>query len=297
MKIGVFTTEIVRKIYGKSLDEAGSMLKDYVEKAFKILDELELNCTEFCIKLSTLEKLCRVTRELDRFDLLLHEPSECSAANLSYLDSEERKHVLENLKSVIDYASVGGFRVITIHPASYNPGEPGYAYADVHYKYFEPKKAWETSIVYLKYLANYASKKGVLLGLENMPKAIYVNGEFLKTPHFGKGRDELLRILSSVDNSYLKITFDTGHANTVCQPADYAEGIVDKIVHIHAHDNDGTCDQHAPLGSGTVDFPRFFKLLVENNYENSLVIERVFDDNILKDIEKIKYWLKYSAKL
>jgi len=291
VKIGVFATEIIRKIYGKSLDEAGPLMRDFIKKTFKVLNELKLDCTEFSVKLDTLEKLCKITREVSNITLLLHEPGgECSAANLSYLDSEERKHVLEKLKATVDYAAAGGFTVVTVHPASYNPRAPGYAYSDVHYKYLEPREAWETSIKYLKYLANYASRKGVLLGLENMPTAVCIKGKVLKTPHFGKDCEELLKILSVVNSESLKITLDTGHANTVCQPADYIEELVDRVIHIHIHDNDGRYDQHAPLGTGIIDFNRFFKILRENNYSNTIVVERKIDEFTLSDIEKIKQW-------
>ena len=126
----------------------------------------------------------------------------------------------------------------------------------------------------LKELSSYASRRVVILGLENMPLNVCVEGEVLETPHFGKFRSRLLKIVSSVGSDRLRVTFDVGHANTICQPADYVKGMIGLIAHIHLHDSDGRYDQHAPLGSGTVNFDMLFEVLADEGYSESIVIER-----------------------
>jgi len=118
----------------------------------------------------------------------------------------------------------------------------------------------------------------------------------LETPHFGGTRKEFLNLLSTLSVDGLKMTFDVGHADIVCQPADYIRGMVNKVVHIHIHDNDGRYDQHAPIGSGTVNFDSLFKVLTCEEYDGSITVERIVDRNIMDDIDKVRYYISRNQK-
>jgi len=194
--------------------------------------------------------LASVAKE-DDMDFLLHETGDYSAARLSYVNKEDRKRILEGLRETIDYASEGGFTVLTVHPALFNPKKQGYAYSDRAKNYLSSDEAWDVSTRLLRELTRYAEKKGIVLGLENMPFNIYEDGEVLEAPHLGRTKNEFMRILSSINMDGLKMTFDVGH---------------DVITHIHIHDNDGRYDQHASLGAGTVNFDLLFKVLRNEDY-------------------------------
>jgi len=227
---------------------------------------------------------------------LLHETGEYSAARLSYVDEEDRKKILEGLKETIDYASQGRFTVLTIHPALYNPGRQGYAYSSRTEEYLNPDEAWNVSTRLLRELTEYAESRGVILGLENMPFNLYENGEVLEAPHLGRTKNEFTQIISSIKMNGLKMTFDVGHANTICQPADYINDMVDMIIHIHMHDNDGRYDQHASLGAGTVNFDLLFKVLRDEEYSGTITIERFVDENIIKDLDKVRYYISKNPR-
>ena len=293
MKIGIFASELSKALSGRSLEELeGSLLRSYTSKAIGIMRRWGLRCAEFgVLNLEQLREISKVTAEEGNMDFLLHEIGEYSAAKLSYKNMEDAKEILEGLKETIEYASKGGFRVLTIHPALYNPRKPRYAYSHVAEKYLEPNEAWVASLNRLKELARYAERRGVILGLENMPFRLYEDGEVLEAPHFGRTKKEFMEILSNIGMDSLRMTFDVGHANTICQPADYVKGIVNLIVHIHIHDNDGRYDQHAPLGVGTVNFHLLFKILSSEGYSNSIVIERAVDEKIMEDLDKIRYYI------
>jgi sugar phosphate isomerase/epimerase len=51
----------------------------------------------------------------------------------------------------------------------------------------------------------------------------------------------------------------------------------DRLVHVHVHDNDGTADQHLPLGEGTLDVEAAARALHQQQYDGLVTIE-VFDD-------------------
>jgi len=297
MRIGIFISSFVKFMYGKSLDDMNPKeIEDAITRCVRKMRDLGLNCAEISVlEMETLRRLCKVTSKIEDFYFTIHELGRYGATKLSLIDEDERKEVIDGLKETIDYSSEGNIKVLTVHPASFNPSESGYAYDDIADKYYEPSKAWEISIRLLKELASYASKRDVMLGLENMPRAVLYNNEICKVPHFGVLKNELLSLLSSINNDNLKITFDVGHANTVCQPCDYIREIVNETVHIHLHDNDGRYDQHAPLGTGIVNLHFFFKVLRDEGYSKSIVIERAIDNRIYDDIKILKHYAGRSS--
>jgi len=298
MRLGIFISELVKVMNGKPLDELNNAeIEDAISKAVRVMKHYGLNCGELSVKeLSTLEKVVKVTSRISNFDFLLHELGQYSGTKLSLANEEKRKEVIEGLKTTIDYASDGGIRVITIHPATYNPKEPGYAYSEILPEYLEAKDAWSTSISLLKKISSYASKKDVTLGLENMPFTVLYKDAILKCPHFGITKEQLLKLISDVNNSALRVTFDVGHANTISQPCDYISGMVKFITHIHLHDNDGRYDQHAPLGTGTVNLYFFFRRLKEESYDESIVVERAVDEALFNDLEVLKRYVNEAFK-
>ena len=293
MRLGIFLSELVRAMEGKWIDELNdSEIKDFITKSVKLMKHFKLYCGELSVgSIDKLEKVAKVTSRIDDFDFLLHELGDYSATKLSLASSDERKEIVEGLKTTIDYASDGNIRVLTIHPATYNPEKPGYAYSEVLSSYLKVKEAWEVSVNLLKYLSNYAEKKGVILGLENMPAAALYKGEILKCPYFGVTRNEFFKIISEVDNPALKVTFDVGHANTVFQPCYYIEGKVKLVSHIHLHDNDGRFDCHAPLGTGTVNMFFLIKVLKKEEYSESIVIERPVDEALFNDLKLLRRYV------
>jgi len=297
MRIGIFISELVKFVYRRSLDDMNlEEIEDAITRCVRIMKDLGLNCAEISVlELETLRRLCKATSKVENFYFTIHELGKYGATKLSLIDEDERREVIDGLKETIDYSSEGNIKVLTIHPASFNPSERGYAYDDVLDRYYESSKAWEISIRILKELASYASQRDVMLGLENMPRAVLYKSEMCKVPHFGVSKNELLSLLSSVNNDNLKITFDVGHANTVCQPCDYIRDIVNDIVHIHLHDNDGRYDQHAPLGTGTVNLHFLFKVLSDEGYSGSIVIERAIDNRIFDDIRILKHYIGRSS--
>lgn len=292
MRLGIFASELIKAICNRPLNDIkGPKLRQATSKAINLMKKWGFKCTEFGLTLEQLHDVVKVTAKEDEMDFLLHELSGYSAARLTYADPEASRHILNGLKETIDYAAKGGFTVLTIHPAFYNPRRPGYAYQGETEKYLDPKPAWAASIKLLKELTGYAERRGVTLGLENMPSHLCIDGEVLEAPHFGKTRSEFMRILSEVDMEGLKMTFDVGHANTICQPADYIRGIVNVVAHIHLHDNDGRYDQHAALGSGTVNFYSLFKVLREEGYDGPITIERAVDENMAIDLYRFRCYV------
>ncbi|MDR2613394.1 MAG: sugar phosphate isomerase/epimerase [Deltaproteobacteria bacterium] len=47
----------------------------------------------------------------------------------------------------------------------------------------------------------------------------------------------------------------------------------DRVGHLHIHDNDGSADQHLPLGAGRIDFAEVWRLVAERGLDPSATVE------------------------
>ena len=69
---------------------------------------------------------------------------------------------------------------------------------------------------------------------------------------------------AALDVPDLAFVLDVGHANTHGHSAaDFIEVMKGRIAEVHVHDNDGTSDQHLPIGAGTVDWQAAAASLVD----------------------------------
>lgn len=77
------------------------------------------------------------------------------------------------------------------------------------------------------------------------------------------------------NNSELSMCFDLGHANcfSSVSPMRWVDTFNNRIVHIHIHDNDGSDDQHLPLGRGTVNFAGVFGRLQKYGVKPTIDLE------------------------
>jgi sugar phosphate isomerase/epimerase len=114
----------------------------------------------------------------------------------------------------------------------------------------------------LNQIARRCKELGIICVLEN------------KLPHllFGNTSD-ILWILDGIDSSEVGVCLDTGHA--------YLGGDIHNLVHkvsghlriIHAHDNDGTGDNHLPPGDGKINWNKFLRDLIEVRFRGAFILE------------------------
>ncbi|NIQ06948.1 MAG: sugar phosphate isomerase/epimerase, partial [Candidatus Korarchaeota archaeon] len=79
----------------------------------------------------------------------------------------------------------------------------------------------------------------------------------------------------SETNEDIGLTFDIGHANINNQIQEFLTYLPKKIVHIHAHDNQGEIDQHLGVGDGTIDWNKVTDLLKMISYDQIVIVESV----------------------
>jgi len=92
--------------------------------------------------------------------------------------------------------------------------------------------------------------------------------------------------LKSLDHLFdkfkdIELLLDLGHANMGKKPLHdyYFRKFKDRIGHIHMHDNDGSHDQHLPIGKGTINWKKIVRHLKRINYDNTITFE-VFDRRV-----------------
>jgi len=84
----------------------------------------------------------------------------------------------------------------------------------------------------------------------------------------------------------LGIAFDIGHANTTKEIFGFIDKFADRIVHIHASDNEGKYDQHKGVGYGKIDWEAVAKALERINYKGVIMCESV--DHVQESIENMR---------
>ncbi|KSW11305.1 hypothetical protein CF15_00055 [Pyrodictium occultum] len=94
-------------------------------------------------------------------------------------------------------------------------------------------------------LAEYSEREGLsIVALENASRS----GPWNRL-------ERLAALIRSVASPRLRVCYDTGHGNlNGYSPGRAAEILGDMMACIHLHDNDGTRDEHAPPGTGAIDW-------------------------------------------
>lgn len=186
----------------------------------------------------------------------------------STIISSVQKSVVKVIKNGIILAKKIGSDRVTVHPG----------YTEVPKVIRE--KNYNALIKTLKEIVKIADNYGIMVGLENhaIPNhpCFYV--------------EDLLKVVNSVEN--LRVTLDVGHINiTGTLLVEYYKRVKDFVIDMHAHDNDGSSDQHKCIGDGNINFKPLLKELKKNGYEDPFIMEMFPYDNILKGRKRfLKLW-------
>jgi sugar phosphate isomerase/epimerase len=130
---------------------------------------------------------------------------------------------------------------------------------------FYPGMDWLQNLKTVKYLAEIAEGYGVKIAIENVPEPY---------PFLMKSVDDFARFYGEIDEN-VGLVLDVGHSNINGQTERFLEEFSDKIVHVHAHDNDGRSDRHLGVGYGNVDWNRFGILIKNSGFGGVVVVESV----------------------
>jgi sugar phosphate isomerase/epimerase len=126
-----------------------------------------------------------------------------------------------------------------------------------------PSMDWARNLKSASLLTRFARDHGVQAAIENVPEPFLF---VMKTV------EDFRRFYNEVDED-INMTLDLGHANISHQTDAFLTTFADKIVHIHAHDNDGKNDSHLGIGFGTINWVKTAGLIRKISYDRTIVVE------------------------
>jgi sugar phosphate isomerase/epimerase len=189
--------------------------------------------------------------EEKKMGIVCHLPSFLSTADLT--EGIRRASVQEELASLESAAELNPLKVV-VHP--------GYALGLGRYLL---EKTMEYALESLIEVVEKAETLGLTLCLENM----FPRTSIMVRP------DDFAEVFERIPS--LKMTLDTGHANIGAKgrnrSLEFIGRFPDRIGHVHVSDNFGKEDNHIPIGTGTVDYPRIVKALKSTGYDDTVTLE------------------------
>ncbi|OPY09411.1 MAG: Xylose isomerase-like TIM barrel [Syntrophus sp. PtaB.Bin001] len=141
--------------------------------------------------------------------------------------------------------------------------------------YVSTEAQWlENSLHIWKNIADLAAQLSTLLVLEN----VYEN-----TPR------QLSELLKLIDSENARFCFDTGHYNAFADtPLEFwLAALGDFLGEVHLHDNNGSKDEHLPIGEGNFPFERLFAFFRERSLKPIMTLEAHSEAHFRRTVETL----------
>lgn len=180
------------------------------------------------------------------------------------IDPKIRRVTVERLSRVFELIPLFRPRAIVCHPSF-----------DEKY-YISSEEQWlANSLETWNCLIEYVRGTETIIAMEN----VYERG-----PH------QLRPLFDALDSPHVRFCFDTGHANTFGSAPyhEWMETLGDRLGEIHIHDNNGTTDQHLPVGEGNFPFRELLALVRAKNLTPILTVESHSDKSLRRMLENIR---------
>lgn len=179
-------------------------------------------------------------------------------------DRRVRTATRERLEELLEVAEVLKARSVVCH-LGYEPKQ--------HHRHTDE---WlQNSVETWSHLAETARNAGVRIALENV---------YEDTPVLHQ------KLLALLKDDSVGICIDVGHSHIYSKVPvrDWFNTLKDHIIELHLHDNDGSEDQHLPLGKGKIDFAKILKEDLPLLAKPMLTLELVDRDALPDSLSQIK---------
>jgi len=174
---------------------------------------------------------------------------------------------MKRLKQSMEYANAINAKLWVFHPG-----------AKTGIGQFYPGADWKQNNKSIQQLWEEAEKLGLNIALENLPAKYYF---------FMSKAEDFARFYRET-NLPVGIVLDLGHANLEDQIEPFFNLLTDKIVHIHASDNNGVEDEHLGIGQGKINYNWLAETLNKIGYDKSVIIESITEmPESLRKLKKI----------
>jgi sugar phosphate isomerase/epimerase len=174
---------------------------------------------------------------------------------------------MKRLQQSMEYANAINAKLWVFHPG-----------AKTGIGQFYPGADWKQNNQSIQKLWEKAEKLGLNIALENLPAKYYF---------FMSKAEDFARFYRETNLS-VGIVLDLGHANLEAQIEPFFNLLTDKIVHIHASDNNGVEDEHLGIGRGKINYNWVAETLNKVGYDKSIIIESITDvPDSLRKLKKL----------
>ncbi|MFQ6068384.1 MAG: sugar phosphate isomerase/epimerase family protein [Candidatus Bathyarchaeia archaeon] len=185
--------------------------------------------------------------------------------NIAAPMEDMRNFILKRLEKSMAFAQQLECRLMVFHPG-FRTGISG----------FYPGMDWKTNIKSVQNLLALSRKNEVRIAIENCPEPY----GFLM-----KNAEQFSRFFNEL-NEDIGLVLDVGHSNINGQTHALIKAFSKKIIHIHAHDNDGKNDLHLGVGYGTVNWQQFAEDIKRISFKGLVMVESYH--NIEKSIAALQ---------
>ncbi len=193
-----------------------------------------------------IDRLAKVLSE-QKIDRTLHGPyMDLSPGGL---DARVKEISLERIWKTMELASLFRPKTVVFHPG-FDP-----------WRFEGYRDLWlKNSIEAWKPVATKAEEIGTIIAVENV---------------FEEEPQTLRNLIEGVGSPNFRFCFDTGHYFVFSKTPlpRWFDLLGEFLAEVHFHDNDGTRDDHLPLGEGEMDFGEFFDLLGHINPRPIMAVE------------------------
>jgi sugar phosphate isomerase/epimerase len=176
--------------------------------------------------------------------------------NIAALNPHIRKISLKIIEKSFYYSTLVGAKLCVFHPGFHG------ALSNLN-----PGRDHRLNLEAIMELSEFAEEYGIQIAVENMPGKMFAL----------LSKVEDFELFFGTLGSEVGLALDVGHANTVKQLDQFLLKFGDRIVHVHAHDNDGDFDSHRGIGKGSVNWVRAIQMLKEKNFDKYIMIESLED--------------------
>ncbi|HET6420746.1 MAG TPA: sugar phosphate isomerase/epimerase family protein [Geobacteraceae bacterium] len=168
---------------------------------------------------------------------------------------------------VFDVAEIIRPTIIVFHP-----GYDRWRFGDKRRQWLDNSiKIWEKMLV-------RSEKTGSVIAVENI---------------FEEEPSTLRELFEQIDSPMFRHCFDTGHFNLFSRVSmeEWFAEVGGYIAETHIHDNNGTKDDHLPIGEGNIDFGRLFGLLNRYAPGSAYTIEAHSRENLERAMKNLSAFL------
>lgn len=231
-----------------------------VEIAFPLIKSFGIEKVHLEIKKPSPHTPQDIKKLLDSYGLKIHSYHCDFGERYDLTRNEDIEEIYNNIEKELEFAAKLDVEKIVIHPSGSKTNR---------------EKGRENFKRTLPYLAKLSEKYNAILWFENMPYNL----------SYGYSVKELYQDLSDFGYKNFGICFDTGHANINKDQGSVESQLLEGknlIKFIHAHDNDGSSDQHKFPFTGTINWTKLADTLFSMGYKEDICLEIIEDLNEIK---------------